>query len=339
MGPKPRASVSLDADNLWSYLKTHGDPSWESRPSYLSVLGQRMLELFGSHGLQATVFVVGNDLTRGDGQEFVSALANAGHEIANHSFEHEPWLHRYSRGRLEAELAKTEEVISAVGVPRPVGFRGPGFSLSPALLTLLDERGYEYDATTLPTWIGPLARRYYFKTSTLDPSDLQQRSALFGSASEVLRPVRPYVWRTPAARGRGVVEVPVTTMPVAKVPIHASYVLHLLSIDKRLARKYVDVAVAALRLSRTAPSLLLHPLDLLDGSDAPGLEFFPGMQLSAGDKLSAVHGILALLQRHWHLGSVQLHARAAREHRLPEHDSIEAGPTSFPSLFRRLWTR
>ena len=32
---KPAASISLDLDNLWSYLKTQGAPGWESYPSYL----------------------------------------------------------------------------------------------------------------------------------------------------------------------------------------------------------------------------------------------------------------------------------------------------------------
>jgi hypothetical protein len=32
---KPAASISLDLDNLWSYLKTQGAPGWESFPSYL----------------------------------------------------------------------------------------------------------------------------------------------------------------------------------------------------------------------------------------------------------------------------------------------------------------
>ena len=35
---RPVASVSLDLDNHWSYLKTHGDPQWEDRPSYLDVV-------------------------------------------------------------------------------------------------------------------------------------------------------------------------------------------------------------------------------------------------------------------------------------------------------------
>ena len=35
MSPRPVASISLDLDNQWSYMKTHGDPGWESFPSYL----------------------------------------------------------------------------------------------------------------------------------------------------------------------------------------------------------------------------------------------------------------------------------------------------------------
>ncbi len=29
---KPIASLSLDLDNKWSYMKTHGDAGWESFP-------------------------------------------------------------------------------------------------------------------------------------------------------------------------------------------------------------------------------------------------------------------------------------------------------------------
>ena len=40
---KPPASLSLDLDNQWSYMKTHGDPAWESLPSYLDVVVPRAL--------------------------------------------------------------------------------------------------------------------------------------------------------------------------------------------------------------------------------------------------------------------------------------------------------
>ena len=48
---KPLASLSLDLDNLWSYLKIHGDPAWEALPSYLGVAVPRVLGFLAERGL------------------------------------------------------------------------------------------------------------------------------------------------------------------------------------------------------------------------------------------------------------------------------------------------
>jgi hypothetical protein len=328
---RPTASVSLDADNLWSYLKTHGNPAWESRPGYLPALGPRLVDAWGRHGITATVFVVGHDAATDDGAAFVSSLTAAGHEIANHSFEHEPWLHLYSRDRLDDELARTEEAIVAAGAPRPVGFRGPGYSLSPTLLELLEQRGYDYDCTTLPTWIGPLARAYYFRSAKLSAAERQRRKALFGAAGEGLRPVGPYRWRTAAsgavtARAGGLVELPVTTMPVAKIPIHVSYVIHAHQVNPRLATAYVEASLRACRLAGVGPSILLHPLDILDAKDAPGLEFFPGMALPAGEKQRVLDHVLARLSRDFDVVGTGEHARRLATRPMRIHDASTAGP-------------
>ncbi len=41
---KPLCSLSLDLDNQWSYMKTHGDAGWESFPSYLDLVVPRFPE-------------------------------------------------------------------------------------------------------------------------------------------------------------------------------------------------------------------------------------------------------------------------------------------------------
>ena len=101
---KPLASLSLDLDNKWSYLKTHGDESWEEYPSYFGVVVPRILSVLEDVGLRITFFVVGQDATLPENHAAIRSVVDAGHEIGNHSFRHEPWLHLYDPQELEEEL-------------------------------------------------------------------------------------------------------------------------------------------------------------------------------------------------------------------------------------------
>ena len=305
---KPIASLSLDLDNEWSYLKTRGDPAWESFPSYLDVVVPRFLEMLKRLELRITVFVVGQDAALEKNGPALRSIVAAGHEIGCHSFKHEPWLHRYSEAELAEELTRaTDAVTSATGV-RPVGFRGPGFSLSRAALEMLATLGYAYDCTTFPTFIGPLARQYYFWTAKLSKNERAQREALFGSLADGLRPLRPYRWDLGP---RSLVEIPVTTFPIVNTPIHFSYILYLSQLAPALAIPYFSAALAAARALGIAPSLLLHPLDFLDANDVPeSLQFFPAMQVPLERKLATLERALVLYRSRFDVVAVGEHAAA-----------------------------
>ena len=100
---------------------------------------------------------MGQDAALEKNREALCSIAAVGHEIGNHSFKHEPWLHLYSKQKLVEEFDKTEQALLDVTGKCPVGFRGPGYSLSPTVLEVLGERGYEYDYSKLPTYVAPLA--------------------------------------------------------------------------------------------------------------------------------------------------------------------------------------
>jgi hypothetical protein len=253
---KPIASLSLDLDNKWSYMKTHGDAGWETFPSYLDLLVPRVLQLLKKHDFTITFFVVGQDAAIESNRAALASLSAAGHEIGNHSFKHEPWLHLYSNDEIATELKLAAEVIENVTGYRPTGFRGPGFSCSPAVLAQLKRMGYAYDCSTFPTFLGPLGRLYYFMHSSLSKDELNTRKQLFGKFSEGFRPLKPYRWRTDAGE---LIEIPVTTMPIFKVPIHASYILYLSCYSQLLAFTYLRMALLLCKLTGTPPSILLHP--------------------------------------------------------------------------------
>ena len=284
------ASLSLDLDNQWSYMKTHGDAGWETFPSYLDVVVPRVLAFLKERDLRITFFIVGQDAALEKNREAIASIAAAGHEIANHSFNHEPWLHLYSKDELVEEFDKTEKAIGDVTGKRPVGFRGPGYSLSPTVLEVLAERGYEYDCSTLPTYIAPLARAYYFfKSPEMTDEEREKRKKLFGKLSDGFQTLKPHMVDVGL---KSLVEIPVTTFPVVKTPIHLSYLLYLSTFSRVAAKTYWKFALAMCRATGVQPSLLLHPLDFLSGEDIDELKFFPGMGMPVKQKLEIVSDIL-----------------------------------------------
>ena len=123
---KAATSLSLDLDNKWSYMKTHGDSGWETFPSYLDVVVPRALDILKAHHLTITFFVVGQDAALEKNHPALRSIAAAGHEIGNHSFNHEPWLHLYTDAAIDAELSQAEEHIHRATGQKPIGFRVPG---------------------------------------------------------------------------------------------------------------------------------------------------------------------------------------------------------------------
>jgi protoporphyrinogen oxidase len=291
---KPVATLSIDLDNLWSYLKTHGDGAWTSFPSFLDLVVPRAMRLFDERDQAVTWFVVGKDAASKEDGELLASVADAGHEIGNHSFLHEPWLHRYTPDRLEDELARAEEAIEAATGRRPRGFRSPGFSLSEDVLDALHRRGYRYDASTLPTFVGPLARAFYMRKSDLSETERAERDALFGPLREGTRPLKPYRWRL---NGGGLTEIPITTMPILRTPIHMSYLVYIAQRSQRSALRYLRTALALCRWSGVAPSLLLHSHDFVGADDVPAMSFFPGAGVPGEAKLRLVGRCIDLLRR------------------------------------------
>jgi peptidoglycan-N-acetylglucosamine deacetylase len=307
---KPIASLSLDLDNKWSYMKTHGDAGWEDFPSYLDCVVPRALRFLRERNLKITFFIVGQDAALDKNQAALAQISAAGHEIGNHSFNHEPWLHLYSKQELIEEFEKTEAAIARITNQKLIGFRGPGYSLSPTVLEVLAGRGYEYDCSTLPTYIAPLARAYYFfKSPEMTDEEREKRKKLFGKFSDGFQSLKPYKWQIGE---KSLVEIPVTTLPVFKTPIHASYVIYLSTFSKSLARAYWKTAVEICRMTGTQLSLLLHPLDFLSGADAPELKFFPAMNLPVEEKLEFLSEILETFTNKFEVVNMRRHAETVR---------------------------
>jgi len=303
----PLASLSLDLDNQWSYMKTHGDLEWDSYPSYLNTFIPLVLNLLDQLNLKITFFIVGQDAALKENEEAIKLITERGHEVGNHSFYHEPWLHLSSKDKIKREILEAEDHIYRVTGQKPKGFRGPGFSWSPDLLEVLFENGYIYDTSILPTYLSPVARTYYFWSTNLTKEKKNQRKRLFGNFKDGLKPVKPYIWHL--SNEMRLLEIPVTTIPIIKSPFHLSYLLYLSRFSDLLMIFYLKLAIYLCKLFDITPTYLLHPLDLIGGNKLKALSFFPAMDLDFERKADIFNKVINQLTKHFHFVNMSTHAK------------------------------
>ncbi len=291
--------LSIDMDNQWSYMKTHGDQGWDKYPSFFNVVIPTVLDIVKELDIPITFFFVGKDLEKDENAKEVEKITKAGLSIANHSYNHEPWLHKYSYDQINKEINKTDTLLKSITGQKPIGFRGPGFSYSNELFKVLIGNGYKYDASTLPTFIGPLARWYYFKTAELSLEEREKRRYLFGKFSEGFRRNRPHYLIV--SKDTKIAELPVTTFPIIRSPIHLSYLVYLYRYDVKLLNAYLHTAALSLKLFNIPVSFLLHPLDFVGGDSVKSLAFFPGMDLKTDEKLNIIRHVLRFLEQRFNI--------------------------------------
>ena len=320
MKPKLKASISLDLDDKWSYMKVHGDAGWESFPSYLDIVIPIVLDELDNLDIKITFFVVGQDAAIEKNHAVLRSIVERGHEVANHSFHHESWLKTYSKDKIEKEIEIAEEAILKATGKRTNMFRGPGFSWSNDLLEVLEKRGYIFDASLLPTYLSPLMRKYYFAKSKLSKEEKENRKELFGSFSESFYPLKPFSWEF--KNKKRITEIPVTTMPVFKIPFHQSYLIYISHISSVLMKLYLSTAITLCRITQTEPSYLLHPLDFIGSNEAPELRFFPGMNVQKEKKLHIFRTAMMMMKKHFELLPMEEFAK-----RLPIEKKIIQTPT------------
>jgi len=219
-------AISFDVDTLASIYKGHdlrraaGYTYAEFRVGLENVC--RFLE---TYGIEATLFMVGEDLKQPQNIPYIQDVAAQGHEIANHTLTHAQGFRLLSPEEKEEEIAGMEVICEQVVGKRPVGFRSPGWNISDDAVEILKRRGYLYDSSLFPSSINPLLKFLHWRS--MNGRTREERTTL-GQLRYMLAPTRPY--RTSNVRlGRrgdgGLVEFPATVTPVLRLPFFATFLL------------------------------------------------------------------------------------------------------------------
>jgi polysaccharide deacetylase family protein (PEP-CTERM system associated) len=126
----------------------------------------RLLDLMASHDVVGTFFVVGWLAEREP--DMVRAIAEGGHEIASHGYEHE-LVGRLGPDGFRDSVRRSKAVLEALAGAHVSGYRAPSFSIVPGLewaFDVLVEEGYGYDASLVPTDVHPT---YGYPVESNDP--------------------------------------------------------------------------------------------------------------------------------------------------------------------------
>ncbi|GFO62345.1 polysaccharide deacetylase family protein [Geomonas paludis] len=98
----------------------------------------KVLELLRRHGISATFFVTGRRAERYP--ELIEAILAAGHAVANHSLNHDPFLMLKTTEMLRSEVAGAQQVLRRFGI-QPLAFRPPVGITNSRLWRVLLENG------------------------------------------------------------------------------------------------------------------------------------------------------------------------------------------------------
>jgi hypothetical protein len=261
---KPVASVSVDLDPIACYYRIHGLPPHPSLGRDGDGLADvvfrralpRYLEILARHRIRATFFVVGADLVSPRARALVKELVAAGHEVGNHSHEHPYEMARLPRDRMASEIHRAHLAIAqAAGTP-PVGFRAPGYDLSPAMLDELSALGYRYDSSIFPApgYYAAKAAVMAMLAAVGRPS-----GAVMTNPRALLAPADPYrpdaAW--PWRRGQSpLVELPIAVTPWLRLPAIGT---NLLLFPAALRARWLEEM-----RGRRFFNLELHGIDLVD---------------------------------------------------------------------------
>jgi polysaccharide deacetylase family protein (PEP-CTERM system associated) len=123
---------------------------WDRFESRVADSTSRVIDLLAETGTTATFFILGWVAEREP--RLVRRIADAGHEIASHSYWHR-LVYDLTPEVFREDLHRAKGVIEAAAGRRVRGFRAPSYSVVERSLWALDvliEEGYEYDASIFP---------------------------------------------------------------------------------------------------------------------------------------------------------------------------------------------
>ena len=227
--------MTVDVDGWSSLLKFYSvdhDPLEASLQVSVEEGILRLLNLFQNHEIKATFFVTGMM-----GQEHawvIKKIHRDGHEVACHGLTHEKNEFLRDEMTQRKNIEEATRIIDETIGSRPIGFRAPCLRANETTITILDEYGYVYDSSVLPSFI----------------------PGYYGSPRAPLRPYHPSSQSMNKEGSCKLLEIPVSVNPIVRLPLSAAWM-------RNLGYSWVKTGMKMNFVLRNPVVYYVHPRDVV----------------------------------------------------------------------------
>ena len=148
-----RNALTVDVEEYFqvaAFERTIPREAWDSAESRVEFSTGRVLDLFATHGVKGTFFVLGWIAERHP--ELVRRIVREGHELASHGYDHTR-VHKFEPAQFREDVVRTRKLLEDIGGVAVRGYRAPSYSINGRNLWALDvlqETGHAYSSSIYP---------------------------------------------------------------------------------------------------------------------------------------------------------------------------------------------
>jgi polysaccharide deacetylase family protein (PEP-CTERM system associated) len=149
----PLNALTIDVEDYFQVSAFEGCVArgqWNRLPSRIEHNVERIVQLFGTYEIKATFFTLG--WIAEHFPQVVRQIADAGHEIASHGYQHIRISDQSSK-QLWQDVIRSKKLLEDVTGQSVLGYRAASFSIGSEnlwALNVLEESGYRYSSSIYP---------------------------------------------------------------------------------------------------------------------------------------------------------------------------------------------
>ena len=219
---KKIGSISVDLDSMSEYHDFYGYKYNSDSVCKIWDMGfPRVIDFFEENQIKGTFFVITDHLRFPEVLEPLKYLASKGHEIASHTHKHfYPFSLRTPEVIQEEIIVSKKLLEDKFGVPVK-GFRAPGYDINSYMIDILEQNGFVYDTSIMPSILTPLivlASRFKSGWTTNSPFHFSHTLA----PRDIYYPSKKSVTRKSKEK-RSLVEIPISVFNKSRLPFYPTF--------------------------------------------------------------------------------------------------------------------